>query len=566
MKLLWDKNALCVAPHRFKQKIGETAPRFTGYQQQDAQELLVFLLDGLHEDLNRVRQKPYIEFQDDQGRSEEVVAEEHWNNYLKRNDSIVVDLFTGQHKSTLECPRCSHTSITFEPFVYLSLPLPSADVERYKIRFVHADGARRSQWVAVQLTRRSSILELENAVATKLQLQRTQRLVTLRTAITNTDRVESLLLDKQQQLGMMSERNLVVNKLPALQNGELDNSRYELSAKDLVVVQHVRRGATEGTSGHESRYILGTPFVVEAASQNSLAREEKMRLLESRIEQALEPYAYAGAKGSDPKVSKLEQSSSNSTRRSYTVVETDRYGVLHQDDDVGMTKQTVHDGSTVDAQQMCIDPQEQERFVAVEWDTSIATEAFDLSALRSPDELPEHNEERATQLDLEKCIQAYTTPEKLEPSEAWFCPKCRDHVEASKKLDLWLAPPLLVVHLKRFQYQRLWRQKLDAYVDFPIEGLDLSKFVHKCKGYSGHSARPVYDLYGVVHHYGSMLGGHYTACAKQPGSAEWLSFDDDRVTPMRSPEEAKRNAAYLLFYKRRDVSEPEASVANDGSA
>jgi ubiquitin C-terminal hydrolase len=70
----------------------------------------------------------------------------------------------------------------------------------------------------------------------------------------------------------------------------------------------------------------------------------------------------------------------------------------------------------------------------------------------------------------------------------------------------------------------------------------------------------VYDLYGVVQHYGSMLGGHYTACAKQPGTGEWLFFDDERVERMRSAEDAKSSAAYLLFYKRRDLREPEGQL------
>ena len=50
-----------VTPRAFKQTVGACAPQFSGYQQHDSQELLAFLLDGLHEDLNRVRQKPYIE-------------------------------------------------------------------------------------------------------------------------------------------------------------------------------------------------------------------------------------------------------------------------------------------------------------------------------------------------------------------------------------------------------------------------------------------------------------------------------------------------------------------------
>lgn len=56
----------------FKTVVGRFAPRFSGYQQHDSQELLAFLLDGLHEDLNRVKQKPYLEIPDDKGRPDDV--------------------------------------------------------------------------------------------------------------------------------------------------------------------------------------------------------------------------------------------------------------------------------------------------------------------------------------------------------------------------------------------------------------------------------------------------------------------------------------------------------------
>jgi len=61
-----------VVPRNFKQAVGRFAPQFSGYQQQDSQELLTFLLDGLHEDLNRIKQKPYIELKDSENRADEV--------------------------------------------------------------------------------------------------------------------------------------------------------------------------------------------------------------------------------------------------------------------------------------------------------------------------------------------------------------------------------------------------------------------------------------------------------------------------------------------------------------
>ncbi len=54
-------------------KVGHFASQFLGYQQHDSQELLSFLLDGLHEDLNRVKKKEYIELRDAEGRPDQVL-------------------------------------------------------------------------------------------------------------------------------------------------------------------------------------------------------------------------------------------------------------------------------------------------------------------------------------------------------------------------------------------------------------------------------------------------------------------------------------------------------------
>ena len=56
------------------------------------------LLDALHEDQNRVINKPYIELPDNQGRPDETVAVEAWDAHRARNDSIITDFFHGQFK------------------------------------------------------------------------------------------------------------------------------------------------------------------------------------------------------------------------------------------------------------------------------------------------------------------------------------------------------------------------------------------------------------------------------------------------------------------------------------
>ena len=55
-----------VAPRHFKYELGQQKEEFSGYQQHDSHELISFLLDTLHEDLNEIQQKPYFEDEPEQ--------------------------------------------------------------------------------------------------------------------------------------------------------------------------------------------------------------------------------------------------------------------------------------------------------------------------------------------------------------------------------------------------------------------------------------------------------------------------------------------------------------------
>ena len=66
----------------------------------------------------------YIEIKDADGRPDEVVAKEAWDNHLKRNDSVIVETLHGLFRSVVDCPKCPRVSVTFDPFCYLTLPLP----------------------------------------------------------------------------------------------------------------------------------------------------------------------------------------------------------------------------------------------------------------------------------------------------------------------------------------------------------------------------------------------------------------------------------------------------------
>lgn len=153
-----------MAPRAFKGKLGRFAPQFSGYNQHDSQELLAFLLDGLHEDLNRVKQKPYFETKDSDGRPDEEVANELWRYHRARNDSVIVDICQGQYKSTLVCPDCKKISITFDPFMYLSLPLPSTVTKTMTVTVFYSDGSGLPMPYTVTVLKHGYIKDLAQAL------------------------------------------------------------------------------------------------------------------------------------------------------------------------------------------------------------------------------------------------------------------------------------------------------------------------------------------------------------------------------------------------------------------
>lgn len=121
---------------------------------------------------------------------------------------------------------------------------------------------------------------------------------------------------------------------------------------------------------------------------------------------------------------------------------------------------------------------------------------------------------------LDECLDEFSKEEILSAADSWFCPQCKTHVSATKKFELWRTPDILVVQLKRFsQFRgRLYGNKINTVIDFPLEGLDLSNRVEGPT--DGKSA--VYDLIAVDNHMGGLGGGHYTAYIKDFVSGAWV--------------------------------------------
>uniref|UniRef100_A0AAX7T4Q6 ubiquitinyl hydrolase 1 n=1 Tax=Astatotilapia calliptera TaxID=8154 RepID=A0AAX7T4Q6_ASTCA len=665
LRALWKGTHHAFQPSKLKAIVASKASQFTGYAQHDAQEFMAFLLDGLHEDLNRIQNKPYTETVDSDGRLDEVVAEEAWQRHKMRNDSFIVDLFQGQFKSKLVCPTCSKVSITFDPFLYLPVPLPqkqkvlsvfyfAKEPHKKPIKFLVSVSKESSSTAEVlESISRSVRVKPENLRLAEVGKNRFQRMFLPTHSLDTVSSSDMLFCFEVLSKDLAKERVVLFKVQQKLQVPNIPISKCAACLKPPVSEEDKLKRCTRcyrvgycnqvcqrtHWPNHKSlcrpnTENVGLPFLVSVPES---------RLSYSRLVQLLEGYSRFSVNVFQPPF----QSGRTSPETSQSRVDLPPVPA-GSPDGPGLEDEAVGGSSTVGAgnleleshasrlcgqkvnvlyrffiilviclfffflaflfkllersaaavagyQHPCesasghasqfyialLDANNKEQRLDERGTTPLSTELIFFSfilfilvwknnerlkeyVLVSSKEL-EYEEDpgslsetaRAGHFTLEQCLNLFTKPEVLAPEEAWYCPKCQQHREASKQLLLWRLPNVLIIQLKRFSFRSfIWRDKINDMVDFPVRNLDLSKF---CIGQKDEMQQPpIYDLYAVINHYGGMIGGHYTAYARLPSDKNsqrsdvgWRLFDDSTVTMVDESQVVTRYA-YVLFYRRRN--------------
>ncbi|KAL0389929.1 UNVERIFIED_CONTAM: Ubiquitin carboxyl-terminal hydrolase 8 [Sesamum calycinum] len=540
LKKLWAPGATPLAPRTFKMKLAHFAPQFSGFNQHDSQELLAFLLDGLHEDLNRVKCKPYVEAKDSDDRPDEEVADEYWRNHLARNDSIIVDVCQGQYRSTLVCPVCKKVSVTFDPFMYLSLPLPSTSTRSMTLTVVKSDGSTKPSPFTVTVPKNGKLEDLTQALSTACSLAVDE---TLLLAEIYNNRIIRFLEEPTDSLSLIRDNDqLIAYRLPkdveeaplfVFMHQQIEEQplggKLTPSWRAFGVPLVVRKNMANGSDIHEVYAKLVAPFLVPG--EDSLDNNDASDNTATEEIMDTDDACLTRLSGS-PETSDKEESNAQSDTK-FQFYLTNEKGT-EKGSEIGM-------GELVKPT-----PNPERLYVLVSWSVNMANR-YDAKPLSSLPEVFKSGffmKRPQESVSLYKCLEAFLKEEPLGPDDMWYCPVCKKHCQASKKLDLWRLPEILVIHLKRFSYSRFLKNKLETYVDFPTHDLDLSGYIAKKDGQSSHR----YILYAISNHYGSMGGGHYTAFVHHGGD-QWYDFDDSHVSPV-SEDKIKTSAAYVLFYRR----------------
>ncbi|KAH7666344.1 ubiquitin carboxyl-terminal hydrolase 4/11/15 protein [Dioscorea alata] len=532
LRKLWSPDRTPVSPRFFKAKLARFAPQFSGFNQHDSQEFLAFLLDGLHEDLNRVKCKPYFEAKDACGRPDEEVADEYWKNHLARNDSIIVDICQGQYRSTLVCPVCNKVSVTFDPFMYLSLPLPSTTMRSMTVTVFSTDGSLRPTSYTVNVPKHGKSKDLIQALSNVCSLKDDESLLV---AEVYSNCILRYLEDPSDSLSLIRDGDRLaayrlskdLEKLPLVvfmhqrmeEQGIHNKMLGQWKAFGVPLIARIPTTAS-GTTICSLFFKLLNPFVLPKDNEDgNLCDGASETDLSSNISDC--------------------EATINASLTGKLVEDALQFHVTD------VKGQTTHAKIELN-EPVSLAGYQKQLHVLVSWqDTALSN--YDVCLLSSLPEIYKcslFSKRPQDSASLYACLEAFLREEPLGPEDMWYCPSCKKHQQASKKLDLWRLPEVLVIHLKRFSYSRFMKNKLETFVDFPIHNLDLSNYI----AHKSDQAYP-YSLYAVSNHYGNMGGGHYTAYVYHEGQDCWYDFDDRHVASM-TEDSIRTSAAYVLFYRR----------------
>lgn len=544
LKKLWAPGAAPVVPRTFKLKLAHFAPQFSGFNQHDSQELLAFLLDGLHEDLNRVKSKPYVEVKDDDNRPDNEIADEYWKNHLARNDSIIVDVCQGQYRSTLVCPVCSKVSVTFDPFMYLSLPLPSTSMRTMTLTVITTDGSAEPSSYTIHVPKNGKLDDLVKGLSTACCLRVDE---TLLIAEIFNNRIIRFLEESANTLSLIRDEDRLVAyrvpkdipEAPQVVFTHQQREEYYYSGAQSEVwrafgIPLVTYSKFANGSDIRDLYLkLMSPFLM--TKDNSIRKSDSLPKLVTEEEK--EPEEASTSRSNEYEVNANAEKAEACSDSGFLFFVANGKG--------GAEGVEIRMDEPVNSVSL---PGKLNVFVR--WPEKVVAESNTklLCSLPEVFKLGFSIKRPQESVSLYKCLEAFLKEEPLGPEDMWYCPVCKKHYQATKKLDLWRLPEILVIHLKRFSYSRFLKNKLETYVDFPVHDLDLSAHIAHKEGQTSHR----YILYAVSNHYGSMGGGHYTAYVHH-GGGQWYDFDDSHVSPI-SEDKIKSSAAYVLFYRRTEES------------
>ena len=582
----WVEKTRVGNPAEFKKTLGDKVKMFRGFGQQDSNEFMNFFIDYLNEDLNGTTQKPYIELDSKkEDESDEECSKRFWESNLTRNDSVITDLFCGQYKSTIVCPDCGNINITFDPFNTLTLSLVNKSnesdkanedyeyIDEFHIFYVPKYSIRKPVRIIIKnIIKNANLDELFKALGNKRDFIYKDLINELFYIKISNSKLVDFIEDISEIEDHTDDFIFSYDVLDELENIKIPiyfkNSEFPrvVSGTEDMTLEELRKKIYLNI-----RKYIYSPLVPieEQKDKDTLSQEiqnylHNMNIKDDKIIQMIED-EYKILFNPENKDEKIKNNINNflndipfniylqekNSDKKIVIIDKNNFFKISEELSNLLGINSFEDTfseklSLLDNYEIYVDFSTNSKYInnkEMKLNSCLVYKTdFKNVKIKKKKNNKNISASNNSTITLGDCLKNFSKEEKLEAGNEWYCPKCKKHTLATKKMELYYLPKILIICFKRFMRESYRWRKNEQLVDFPINNLNMGDYmIGPDKDHSK------YNLFAVSQHYGSTAFGHYTAVCKNFN--KWYSYNDSSVHPC-SENDARSSAAYVLFYRR----------------
>ena len=568
LKQYWTTKTRTGDPSAVKSTVAKKVKKFAGYGQQDSNEFMTEFLSILNEDLNKSDKKEYKELKEKGNDETELdCAKRFWDLHLKRNDSIITDLFCGLLKSNVVCSECGFNNITFDPFNTLTLAIPNRNyikerIDKYmdtSLFYIPKYCFGKSCTLAIHVPKDIKYNDLGQEI-NKLEKfgYKLDKLIYIKVS----DSKLKNIMDLNEEKGNKAEYIFAFDDLRKNENTKIiplymyKSESISAFPRILFLEENATFAELKKQIYYYARNFITSPYTKNEEEKDSL--DNKLQHLKNNNElktEEREKYINDSIELIDKEFNKIfvedkDKEELNEYFNDFpykitltkTFEDTNHITLFEGKNNLESLKElnitTDEDSikSLLENKDYCINiilkHKSKYSIPKINLNSCVSFQGKDVGA-------------RVKEINLDDLLDYFCSDEHLEKGNEWKCGNCHKRVNITKKFSIFYVPKLLIICLKRFAKSGYGYGKDDTHINFPIENLDMGKYI--CGPDKDHSK---YDLFAVSQHYGGCGGGHYTAVCKNI-DGNWYSYNDSSVSST-SASSAITSAAYVLFYRRKN--------------
>ena len=568
LKQYWTTKTRTGDPSAVKSTVAKKVKKFAGYGQQDSNEFMTEFLSILNEDLNKSDKKEYKELKEKGNDETELdCAKRFWDLHLKRNDSIITDLFCGLLKSNVVCSECGFNNITFDPFNTLTLAIPNRNYIKERIDkcmdtslfYIPKYCFGKSCTLAIHVPKDIKYKDLGQEI-NKLDKfgYKLDKLIYIKVS----DSKLKNIMDLNEEKGNKAEYIFAFDDLRKNENTKIiplymyKSESISAFPRILFLEENATFAELKKQIYYYARNFITSPYTKNEEEKDSL--DNKLQHLKNNNElktEEREKYINDSIELIDKEFNKIfvedkDKEELNEYFNDFpykitltkTFEDTNHITLFEGKNNLESLKElnitTDEDSikSLLENKDYCINiilkHKSKYSIPKINLNSCVSFQGKDVGA-------------RVKEINLDDLLDYFCSDEHLEKGNEWKCGNCHKKVNITKKFSIFYVPKLLIICLKRFAKSGYGYGKDDTHINFPIENLDMGKYI--CGPDKDHSK---YDLFAVSQHYGGCGGGHYTAVCKNI-DGNWYSYNDSSVSST-SASSAITSAAYVLFYRRKN--------------